>query len=98
VSVAFFFEMPQVTADTAAQFSAHVREHLGSSQPDGGIFHAEGPDSSGGWWSFNVWESDDHFTRFLEQFVVPAMAHVGLTPPSYRRLDIAWDTSQMSST
>jgi hypothetical protein len=98
MSVAIFSEMPQVTADTAAQVSAHVREHLGDQAPDGGMFHAEGPTESGSWWSFDIWESDDHFTSFREQFLVPAMTRVGLTPPAYRRLDIAWDTSQMPST
>ena len=95
MSVAFFFEMPQVSPETAAQFSAYLNERLGPRQPEGGVFHAEGPDGSGGWWSFNVWASEAQFNRFYEDYVVPAAAHIGVERPGYRRLDMAWDTSQL---
>ncbi len=95
MSVAFFFEMPQVDAGTAAQFSAYINERLGPRQAEGGVFHAEGPDGRGGWWSFNVWASDGAFRRFFEAYVVPAAAHIGVDTPAYRRLEVAWDTSQV---
>ena len=94
MAVAFFFDMSQVTADMPAQFSAVVNERLGGRQPDGGVYHAEGPRESSGWWAFNVWESEAHFTRFFETYVRPAAEQVGMSPPEYRRLVIAWDTRQ----
>lgn len=96
MSVAYFFEIPQLDDGTAQQINAYINERLGNRQPDGGIYHAEGPDGSGGRWSFNVWESEEHFTRFYDEFVRPAVEKVGVTPASPRRLDVSWDTSQIS--
>jgi hypothetical protein len=95
MAVAFFFDMSQVTADMAAQFSAAVNDRSGGKQPEGGVYHAEGPTEAEGWWAFNVWESEEHFTNFFETFVLPAAEQIGMAPPEYRRLVIAWDTSQV---
>src|SRR5687768_15895659 len=44
MSVAYFFEIPQLDDGTAQQINAYINERLGNRQPDGGIYHAEGPD------------------------------------------------------
>ncbi len=94
MAVAIFFDVPHITADMAAQVSAYVMEHSGARQPEGGRFHAEGPTASGGWWSFDVWDSQEHFARFFEEYVLPALEQAGGERPQYRRLYVTWDTSQ----
>ena len=95
MSIAYFFDMPQVTPDMAAQLSAYINEHTGGARPEGALYHAEGPSETGGWWSFNVWETHEQFTRFYEAFVLPAAEQIGAGTLDYRQLDVAWDTSQL---
>ncbi len=54
ITVAYFFDMPQVDTTTASQVSGYIREALGSTQPEGSLFHGEGPIATGGWWTSNV--------------------------------------------
>jgi hypothetical protein len=96
VSVAYAFTMSH-DANVASRISAYINERLGPRQPEGGIFHAEGPSPMGGWWSFNVRGSDESFSAFFETFVVPAAGHVGIETRTYERLGVAWDTSQIPS-
>jgi|SRR5437870_2229765 len=46
-----------------------------SDMPDGLIFHTAGA-TADGWRIFDVWESRDHFDRFFEGRVVPALQQV----------------------
>ena len=96
MAVAYFFDLSH-DATVAAQVSAHISARLGSRSPEGGLFHAEGPSDTGGWWSFNVWASDEQFRAFFETYVRPAAAEAGIDPPTFRRLEVAWDTSQAPS-
>lgn len=95
MTVAYFFDMPQVDPTIATHVSGYIREALGPAQPEGSVFHAEGPSTTGGWWSFNVWESDQAFNQFYTDFLVPAAEQAGIEAPPYRQLEVAWDTSQM---
>lgn len=95
MAVAYFFDMPH-GSDVATQISAHINERRGSRQPEGGLYHAEGPSDTGGWWSFNVWASEAQFQTFFDTYVQPAVAHMGIDPVTPRRLEVAWDTSQVS--
>ena len=44
--------------------------------PDGLITHSAG-DSEQGWYVYDIWESRDHFQRFLDQKLGPALAEMG---------------------
>lgn len=44
-------------------------------QPDGFVAHFAGP-SEGGWFVFDVWESQEAFGRFAEERLKPALQQV----------------------
>ena len=50
--------------------------------PDGCLMHSAGP-MPNGWYVYDIWESPEHFQRFGEEQVGPAMAEVvgGGGPP-----------------
>jgi hypothetical protein len=48
--------------------------------PDGLIFHAAGPVEDG-WGVLDFWESREHFDRFLESRLGPAIAELGDRAP-----------------
>lgn len=97
MTVAYFSDTPNVTREQNQQFSTFVQEQRGGPgvAPDGGLFHAEGPTDDGGWWGFDIWESEAHFTRFHETILVPAFAQAGLDTVQLRRLEVTWDSTQV---
>jgi len=97
MTVAYFSDIPNVTREQAQQLSTFVQEQLGGPgvAPDGGLFHAEGPTDDGGWWGFDIWESEAHFTQFHETILAPALAQVGLDTVQFRRLEVTWDSTQV---
>lgn len=95
MSVAFFSDTPNVTRDLVERVSGFVNEHLGGSPPDGSLVHADGPTDGGGWWSFELFESEAQFTRFNEGILTPAFVQAGMNPPAFRRLEVAWDSTQV---
>jgi hypothetical protein len=44
--------------------------------PDGLIMHSAGP-ADGGWYVYDVWESEDHLQRFLQERLMPAIRESG---------------------
>jgi hypothetical protein len=92
MAVAIFTETPNVTAEQAKQVDAEITRRLGVPNvgPEGGLFHADGPTDTGGWWIFEVWESDEAATRFHDGILKPALAHAGLEPAPSRRLEVTW--------
>jgi hypothetical protein len=57
----------QIQKSTQATWSDYekVQQALGDEPPDGLILHAAGEVDGGRWQSVSVWESEDHFNRFL---------------------------------
>jgi hypothetical protein len=94
MSVAYFTEFADVSTDTAQKVAEHVRGIIGAAAPDGGIFHAEGA-TDNGWWSFDVWGSDEQADRFYRDVLAPALQHANVTPGQPRKLAVYWDTSEM---
>ncbi len=94
MAVAFYSETSNVTPVQAKQIGDEVTRHLGGPNmgPEGGLFHADGPTPEGGWWTFDIWESDEAATRFHDGILYPAIAQAGLEPPTPRRLEVAWHT------
>lgn len=55
---------------------ANSRVDPDSNPPAGVIFHASGP-IEGGWGVIDFWESRDHFDRFAQERIGPALAELG---------------------
>jgi hypothetical protein len=66
---------------TQEQYDAvNERMDVEANPPDGLIFHAGGP-IDGGWGVIDFWESRDHFDRFLEGRLGPAIQELGDRAP-----------------
>jgi len=50
-----------------------VQQAVGDETPEGLIYHAAGEADGGRWQSVSVWESEEHFNRFREQRLMPAV-------------------------
>ena len=52
--------------------------------PDGCLIHTAGQGEQG-WYIYDIWESQEHFQRFVEEKLRPAMESIGVadggTPP-----------------
>jgi hypothetical protein len=94
MAVAYFLQIPRMDEQTARKFDAIVNERRGSGQPEGGLYHAEGPNGAHGWWVFDVWESEAHCTRYFDQYVRPAASQLGLEMVEPRFLHVAWESGQ----
>ena len=69
------------TGTTQEQYDA-VQNHMGidDNPPDGLIFHAAGPIEEG-WGIIDFWESRDHFDRFQQSRLLPAIGELGDRAP-----------------
>jgi hypothetical protein len=65
-------------AVTKESYEALTRQMFGSypmrtaDSPDGLILHTAGPTPEG-WYVYDIWESKEHFERFLQQKLGPAV-------------------------
>ena len=101
MSVAYFGEWPKLEGQdstaVSTRIAAKVQAQLGGRAPAGGLFHAEGPSESGGWWVFDIWASDVDRETFNTTILDPILAEAGVRAAHVRRLDVAWDSTQMMS-
>ncbi len=95
MAVAYFKQWPQAPEGTAQRVADRINEQLGGQGPAGGIYHAEGPTDEGGWWTFNVWESEEVHQEFDRTILQPALQDVGAPEARTQRLEVWWDSSQM---
>ncbi|TMJ94158.1 MAG: hypothetical protein E6G67_10305 [Actinobacteria bacterium] len=77
MAVGMLMMMPGVTQD---QYEAVNKRMFGGEMtpdkaPDGLIMHSAGP-AGDGWYIYDVWESKEHFGRFAEEQVQPAVREV----------------------
>ena|SRR6476469_538612 len=98
MTVAHFAEVVEVTAAQALQVSQAIAARLGDQPPAGGLYHAEGPTTFGGWWWFNVWVTDEDAERFARDILEPALAQSHLRMQPVRRLDVTFETSSQRPT
>jgi len=54
MAIAVFSEWTQAPTDASQRVAESINRKLGGSFPAGGLYHAEGPNDDGGWWTFNV--------------------------------------------
>ncbi len=69
------------TGTTQDQYDA-VQNHMGidDNPPDGLIFHSAGPIEEG-WGIIDFWESREHFDRFQQSRLLPAIGELGDRAP-----------------
>jgi hypothetical protein len=69
--------MPWVQIQKAAQATwddyQRVQTKVGSEAPDGLIYHAAGEQPNGHWQAVSIWESEEHYNRFRDQKLLPAV-------------------------
>jgi hypothetical protein len=59
--------------------------------PDGLIFHSAGQGPTGAWRIVDIWESREHFERFLQDRLMPAFIEVsGQQPEEGQQPDTTW--------
>lgn len=78
MAVGVLLNMPGITQDQYEQVTAKIFGQYpmrADQTPDGCLMHSAGP-MPGGWYVYDVWESPEHFGRFGESQVGPAMAEV----------------------
>ena len=95
MAIAYFNQWPQAPEGTAQRVADRINERLAGHPPAGGIYHAEGPTDEGGWWTFNVWESEEVFQEFNRTILQPALQDVGAPAARTQQLQVWWDSSQI---
>jgi hypothetical protein len=78
---------------TEDQYRAvHSKMDVDNDPPEGMIFHSAGP-IDGGWGVIDFWESRDHFNRFAEGRLQPALGELGEDafqgPPDIKEFPVA---------
>ena len=58
-------------------FGSRSSEFSPSEAPDGLIMHSAGP-TDDGWYVYDIWESPEHFQRFLQDRLMPAAQELGM--------------------
>jgi len=76
MTVGIRFKLAGVTAEQFDQLNKVIDPD--KNPPDGIIFHASGP-VEGGWGVLDFWKSREHFDRFTEERIGPALAAIGAT-------------------
>ena len=93
MAVAYLHEWSGATREIAQGVSDRINAVLGDAPPAGSIFHAEG-ESDGGWWGFDVWESEDAAQRFYEGILAPALEAEGAPPSQPRTMPVHWHSME----
>ncbi len=71
MSILAIFDVPGMTSAQYDQIITDLEE------PDGRISHVSAP-KEGGWIVIDVWESEEHLTKFSER-LIPVMQSAGVT-------------------
>jgi hypothetical protein len=76
-----------VTAEQIDRLNAAIDPD--GNPPDGLLFHASGP-VDGGWGVIDFWESREHFDRFAQERIRPAIGSLGLEggPPEVHQFPV----------
>jgi hypothetical protein len=76
--------------DTTSYDALHAKITAAETMPDGFLVHAAGATEHGGFRIFEVWESEAHFERFVQERLMPALAELGGggDPPTVRTYEL----------
>jgi mannose-6-phosphate isomerase-like protein (cupin superfamily) len=81
VAIAVTNDLPGMTAEQYDGFMSHIQGQLAAAP--GLLAHTAGP-RAGGWQVFELWQSEQDFTNFVQQVMVPLAAAAGMTLPHPR--------------
>ena len=91
MAIAFLIEVPGLTQE---QGEALLREVVPDRKPPAGqILHIEGPMEGGGLRVVDVWESEEAFTTFIRDQLMPAVQRLGIPFPENLMPTAAWSVS-----
>jgi hypothetical protein len=57
-------------------FGVQSSDFSSTEAPDGLIMHSAGP-AEGGWYVYDIWESEGHLQRFVQEQLMPALQELG---------------------
>jgi hypothetical protein len=60
-------------------FGVRSSDFASAEAPDGLIMHSAGP-TEDGWYVYDIWESEEHLQRFVQDRLMPALQEVGMPP------------------
>jgi hypothetical protein len=63
--------------DNTANYDAIHQRVMASNTPTGFRMHAAGATPDGGFRVFEVWESQEHFDRFVQERLMPILQEIG---------------------
>jgi hypothetical protein len=66
----------QKAAETSWADYERVQQAVGDQPPEGLICHVAGEQPDGNWQSVSIWESEEHFNRFRDEKLLPAVRQV----------------------
>jgi quinol monooxygenase YgiN len=75
--VAVIQEWSQGGDDTTNYDAIHAKLTAGEDPPEGFLLHTAGATGDGRFRIFEVWESRDHFDRFVQERLMPVVKEVG---------------------
>lgn len=84
MAVVYMFEYPGVTQEQYEEMARRLE--IPSEGPPGGMGHYAGP-MDGGWWIFEVWDSEESAQRFYDS-IRPVVEASGASLPQPRRLPV----------
>jgi hypothetical protein len=62
-------------------FGSRSSDFSPSEAPDGLIMHSAGP-TDDGWYVYDIWESEEHLQRFVQERLMPAAKELGGPAPT----------------
>jgi hypothetical protein len=60
-------------------FGVRSSDFSSAEAPDGLIMHSAGP-TPDGWYVYDIWASQPHFDRFVQERLMPALQELGAPP------------------
>jgi|SRR5688572_10476867 hypothetical protein len=95
MAVAYFTHWAQSDQEKAGRIASFINSKLQGRVPEGGLYHAEGPDGQGGYWTFNVWTSAEARDSFVDQTLKPALESESSPLGDVRILEVSWDSQTL---
>ena len=84
MAVGVLVEMPGLTQVDFERVTEKLFGHYPmrpTDAPEGLILHSAGP-SEGGWYVYDIWESEEHLQRFVQERLMPAAKELGGPAPT----------------
>ncbi len=84
MAIAYLSEFPGMTQE---HYDSFIAEQYGGQPMPGVIAHAAGPTDSGGWWAFDVFESQEAADGIIQP-AIEKLREMGAGEPSVRTFEV----------